>query len=80
MFSIAEYLNCDFVDFILDLIDKYDDSDRETANVLVALLLAFNLHFNDSEKNIVIEALMMREAAKCFTEKVMLLINREGEY
>ncbi|KAG1677669.1 NCK-interacting protein with SH3 domain [Nymphon striatum] len=74
-----EYIDVNFINLLFDLIDKYDDSECHTADILVSVVLAFNLHFKEDDRNIVMEALVDRLAAKSFTEKIMLLINREDD-
>lgn len=77
---IAEQLGPDFIAFILDLIENPPDMDLEDQipDLFVNLILSYNLQFTNSE-NIVLNALKERTVAKNFTEKILLLFNREGE-
>jgi len=69
-----------FVEFLLGNIESPPDSDEAEAvpDVFVKLLLAFNLHFELPSDNLVMSAVASRATAKTFTEKLMLLFNREG--
>lgn len=79
-FRPAVHLNTGFVDFLLEHIETTlpNDETDQVPDMFVKLLLAFNLHFEMPSDNIVMEALAARGTAKDFTEKLMLLINREG--
>jgi Protein of unknown function (DUF2013) len=46
---------------------------------MINLLLAFNLQFDNFAENTILEAMQQVKASKSFTEKILLLINREGE-
>jgi len=69
-----------FVEFLLDNIESPPASDEADAvpDVFIKLLLAFNLHFELPSENLVMSAVANRGTAKTFTEKLMLLFNREG--
>jgi len=69
-----------FVEFLLDNIESPPANDEADAvpDVFVKLLLAFNLHFELPSDNLVMSAIASRGTAKTFTEKLMLLFNREG--
>ncbi|XP_076670690.1 NCK-interacting protein with SH3 domain [Andrena cerasifolii] len=73
-----EQLGQDFIAFILDLIENPPDMDLEDQipDLFVNFILSYNLQFTNSE-NIVLNALKERTVAKCFTEKILLLFNRE---
>lgn len=79
-FIITEQLGPDFITFILDLIENPPDMDLEDQipDLFVNLILSYNLQFTNSE-NIVLNALKERTVAKNFTEKILLLFNREGK-
>ncbi|XP_043798994.1 NCK-interacting protein with SH3 domain isoform X2 [Apis laboriosa] len=74
-----EQLGPDFITFILDLIENPPDMDLEDQipDLFVNLILSYNLQFTNSE-NIVLNALKERTVAKNFTEKILLLFNREA--
>lgn len=75
-----EQLGPDFITFILDLIENPPDMDLEDQipDLFVNLILSYNLQFTNSE-NIVLNALKERTVAKNFTEKILLLFNREED-
>ncbi|XP_076763836.1 NCK-interacting protein with SH3 domain [Xylocopa sonorina] len=75
-----EQLGPDFIAFILDLIENPPDMDLEDQipDLFVNLILSYNLQFINSE-NIVLNALKERTVAKSFTEKILLLFNREED-
>ncbi|XP_043262915.1 NCK-interacting protein with SH3 domain [Colletes gigas] len=75
-----EQLGPDFVEFILDLIENPPDMDLEDQipDLFVNLILSYNLQFTNSE-NIVLDALKEKTVAKTFTEKILLLFNREED-
>ena len=76
----VEHINVKFVEFLLDSIESPPASDEADAvpDVFVKLMLAFNLHFEIPSDNLVMSAVAGRGTAKTFTEKLMLLFNREG--
>jgi len=71
-----------FVEFLLDKIElpPANDEADSVPDVFVKLLLAFNLHFELPSDNLVMLAVAGRGTAKTFTEKLMLLFNREGRF
>lgn len=74
------HLNVNFVNFLLEHIEN-PDQDGEFEQIVdgfVRLILAFNLHFELPEENFVMKALAARGTAKNFTEKLLLMFNREG--
>ncbi|XP_031850258.1 NCK-interacting protein with SH3 domain isoform X2 [Nomia melanderi] len=75
-----EQLGPDFIAFILDLIENPPDMDLEDqiSDLFVNLILSYNLQFTNSE-NIVLNALKEKSLAKIFTEKNLLLFNREED-
>lgn len=58
------------------------DEDVESERIIdgfIRLILSFNLHFELPEENIVMKVFAERSTAKTFTEKLLLMLNREGE-
>ncbi|XP_060665755.1 NCK-interacting protein with SH3 domain-like [Drosophila nasuta] len=47
--------------------------------MVIALILAFNQQFSEHAVNVIIEAMQNRPTAKVFTEKLLLLLNREDD-
>lgn len=76
-----DHMKSDFVLFMLKLIETplEDDQTEFLSDVMINLLLAFNLQFENYTENTILEAMQQVRASKSFTEKILLLINREGE-
>lgn len=70
----------DFVLFMLNLIENplEDDQTEFLSDVMINLLLAFNLQFDNFNENTVLMTMQQVKTSKSFTEKILLLINREG--
>merc|ERR1719397_918063 len=49
------------------------------ADVFMGLLTSYNLQFEKTEENIVLQCLARSTSAKIFTEKLLLLLNREDD-
>lgn len=75
-----EQLGVEFAEFLLELIENppETDVDEQIPDLFLTLLLAYNLQFENIEDNILLNALEKRDVAKTFCEKVLLLLNREG--
>ncbi|XP_073699917.1 NCK-interacting protein with SH3 domain [Garra rufa] len=73
-----EHLNAAFLQFLLDVIEDGLPSDptEQLPDLFIHLLLAFNLHLNIPESNMVMQALNKRHNVKNLTEKLVLLLNR----
>lgn len=69
-----------FLSFILDNIEYPPDTDLEEQipDLFLNLIISLNLQFSEEIENPVLAALEERDIAKSFTEKILLLINREG--
>ena len=62
---------------LLDVIEQ--EANSEIGDTMLALVLSYNLQFKrKSSANITIQAVSEVHTTKNFTEKVLLLINREG--
>jgi hypothetical protein len=79
--NFLEHLGVDFVSFLFDLIESPPDTDVEEQipDLFLNLVLAYNLQFAPDVENVMLEALLQRTLAKIFTEKALLLLNREGK-
>ena len=77
---ISDHLNAKFVNFLLDNVETPPSNDESESlpDMFVKLILAFNLHFEMPDENLVMQTLADRGTAKTFTEKLLLLFNREG--
>lgn len=79
----SEHAGIEFVSFLLAFIEEppETDSDDVIPDIFLRLVLAYNLQFpTHSSQNLVLEALAIRNNAKVYTEKILLLLNREGAY
>lgn len=53
--------------------------DEQIPDLFLSLICSFNLQFDCPSENVVLTALEERDVAKTFTEKILLLLNREGQ-
>ena len=69
------------VTFLLDNIESSADKDVEDdlADTFMGLLASYNLQFQSTSDNIVLKCLSSASNAKIFTEKLLLLLNREDD-
>lgn len=76
-----EILGCDFMAFILNAIENPPDTDLDDQipDLFLNFIIAFNLQFDNNQENVVLKALSQQTSAKIFTEKILLLFNREGK-
>ncbi|CAB3242387.1 unnamed protein product [Arctia plantaginis] len=76
-----EQLGEDFAEFVLELIENppETDVDEQIPDLFLTLLLAYNLQFDNSYENLLLNALETRDIAKTFCEKVLLLLNHEED-
>ena len=70
-----------FVNFLLDYIEAppTQDADHEIPDVFIGLALSYNLQFPDITTNVLVSSLSGRAGAKVWTEKILLLLNREED-
>nr|CAH7750264.1 unnamed protein product [Callosobruchus chinensis] len=70
-----------FLSFILDNIEYPPDTDldEQIPDLFLNLIISFNLQFSEDSENPILAALEERDVAKTFTEKILLLINREED-
>lgn len=80
-YFFPDHIKADFVIFLLNFIENSPDTDEAEVlpDLLINLILAFNLQFDTVDENVVLEAMQQLKVCKIFTEKILLLINREGE-
>lgn len=69
-----------FLRYVLDNIEYPPDTDvdEQIPDLFLNLIISFNLQFGDENDNPVLRALEERDVAKTLTEKILLLLNREG--
>ena len=70
-----------FVHYLLDTIEEPPDNDDEdqVPDAFLAILLAFNQHFKAPGHNTVLKTIISRQCHRTFSEKVLLLFNREAD-
>nr|CAI5855018.1 unnamed protein product [Callosobruchus analis] len=70
-----------FLSFILDNIEYPPDTDldEQIPDLFLNLIISYNLQFSEDSENPILAALEERDVAKTFTEKILLLINREED-
>ncbi|KAK7791899.1 hypothetical protein R5R35_005422 [Gryllus longicercus] len=76
-----EHLGEDFITFLFDLMESPPDTDVEEQipDLFLNLILSYNLQFKSFTENIMLKSLLKRSIAKTFTEKILLLLNREED-
>lgn len=76
-----DLLGVQFLNFILDNIENPPDTDvdDQIPDLFLNFVISFNLQFQDYQDNPVMLALSERKIAKFFTEKSLLLLNREED-
>jgi len=77
----TEQLGARFVSFILTGLEDPRTSDFEAGlpDIYMGLLSSYNLQFQESSTNILLKTLAEVTAAKMFTEKLLLLLNRDDD-
>lgn len=77
---ISDLLGTSFLNFLLDMIEEPPvmDEEDQIPELFVNLILSYNLQFPRPSENVVLDAFEQRRVAKVFTEKILLLLNREG--
>ncbi|XP_031572405.1 NCK-interacting protein with SH3 domain-like isoform X2 [Actinia tenebrosa] len=78
---LYDQLDKKFVIYLISCIENAPDGEDgdQLIDSFVGLLLAFNQHFSDLKKNLVMNVLATCKTTKNVSEKVMLLINREED-
>nr|CAD7430085.1 unnamed protein product [Timema monikensis] len=77
----SDHLGIDFVSFLLELVENPPDTDVEEqiSDLVLNLVISYNLQFTITAENTVVKALAQISVAKTFTEKILLLLNREED-
>lgn len=78
VYFYIDYLGLQFAEFLLETIENHNS--ENFIDMLITLILAFNLQFTDPQQNPIIEAMQSVPTVKSFTEKILLLLNREGAF
>ena len=78
---LEQQLGASLINFILGKIEtsSSQDSEDELADCFMGLLASYNLQFPRPEDNIVLRGIGSSHQAKIFTEKLLLLLNREDD-
>ncbi|XP_049776373.1 NCK-interacting protein with SH3 domain-like isoform X4 [Schistocerca cancellata] len=76
-----EHLGQEFVLFLSNIVENPPETDVEEKlpDLMVNVLLSYNLQFSSSNENILLKALSELPVAKTFTEKILFLLNREED-
>ena len=76
-----EQLGGSFISFLLDNLENSVElnTEEDMADVFMGLLASYNLQFEQTKENIVLQCLATSSTAKIFTEKLLLLLNREDD-
>ncbi|XP_017064420.1 NCK-interacting protein with SH3 domain isoform X1 [Drosophila eugracilis] len=72
-----DYLGVHFASFLLEIVEG--NNPELLVDMVIALLLAFNQQFSEHTFNVIIEGMQNLPSAKVFTEKLLLLLNREDD-
>ncbi|PRD20348.1 UNVERIFIED_CONTAM: Nckipsd [Trichonephila clavipes] len=73
-----DFINKKFLYFLFEkLEDVAKDGDEDVGQNLLSIILAFNLHFESPQENIVLETLKEKQSAQYLTERLIFLLNRE---
>ena len=74
-------LGSSFLNFLLDYVEAPPtaDDNNEIPDVFVGLICAYNLQFSALSTNVTVACLADRSGAKTWTEKILLLLNREED-
>ncbi|XP_017034871.1 NCK-interacting protein with SH3 domain isoform X2 [Drosophila kikkawai] len=72
-----DYLGVHFASFLLEIVEG--NNPEHLVDMVIALILAFNQQFSEHTFNVIIEAMQNLPSAKVFTEKLLLLLNREDD-
>ncbi|XP_055682090.1 NCK-interacting protein with SH3 domain [Lutzomyia longipalpis] len=76
-----DHFGKDFLLFVLNIIESppATDINEILPDVMINLVLSFNLQFDHFANSVVLDAFREMRSAKTFTEKLLMLINRETD-
>lgn len=77
----SDYLNVDFLHFVFNALENPPtvEHEEQMPDLLVNFILAFNLHFKMPSENLVMRVIEEKKTVKVFSEKILLLFNRDGK-
>lgn len=75
-----EHIGTEFILFVLDIIEIPPEADvlEIIPDIMINLVLSLNLQFEHFADNFILNAMQKISSAKTFTEKILVLLNREG--
>ncbi|XP_060558045.1 NCK-interacting protein with SH3 domain-like [Ruditapes philippinarum] len=79
--NLHDHLNAEFLHFVFKSMDNpvSVEHEEQVTELLVNFILAFNLHFHVPADNLVMKVIEERKTVKVFTEKLLLLFNRDED-
>eukprot|EP00118_Oscarella_pearsei_P015869 m.146815 g.146815 ORF g.146815 m.146815 type:complete len:700 (+) comp38454_c1_seq4:14-2113(+) len=79
--QLYDHWSLTFVEFLFENIESPPDCDVEEQipDSFTNMILSYNLHFTNPQENLVMQVLGARSTAKAFSEKVLMLFNREDD-
>lgn len=79
-YLFTEYIGIDFILFIINIVETplQIDVQDELSDIMINLILSINLQFDDFTDSFVLDAMKQVTCAKTLTEKILILLNREG--
>lgn len=77
---VSEQIGTEFILLILDIIEIPPEADvlEVIPDIMINLILSLNLQFEHFADNFILNAMQKISSAKTFTEKILVLLNREG--
>lgn len=80
-FFFLEHIGTEFILFILDIVEIPPEADvlEIIPDIMINLILSLNLQFEHFADNFILNAMQKISSAKTFTEKILVLLNREGK-
>ena len=76
---LEQQLGASLVNFLLNKVETEVESDEALADCFMGLIASYNLQFMQTKDNIVLKCLGEANSAKIFTEKLLLLLNRDDD-
>lgn len=81
LFSLfSEFFDSELIQHLLNIIENPPKNDIHdiVPDLILNLILSINLQYDDFTQNCVLDAMRQTYSAKTFTEKILILLNREG--
>ncbi|XP_035209152.1 NCK-interacting protein with SH3 domain-like [Stegodyphus dumicola] len=75
-----EFINKKFMHFLFENLEEcVKEGEEDMGQNLLSIILAFNLHFQRHQENLVLETLKERKYAQALTGKLVFILNREED-